>query len=143
MLLGAEICLSFCFSSFFFFFFQKNLLKFKIYAGLVPLVSTSGFWKVPLHALPEYSSYPAPDQIKIQWTQLYGQPVNTCLFQQKAQKNGGIRTLGYVPFVSVLVEVALYCNLATGCLLPVGVFNPVYVVFELFVSKYLSGVSVN
>ena len=37
----------------------------------------------------------------------------------------------------------MYCNLATGCLLPVGVFNPVYVVFELFVSKYLSGVSVN
>ena len=28
----------------------------------------------------------------------------------------------------------------TGCLLAVGVFDPVYVVFELFVSKYLSGV---
>ena len=33
------------------------------------------------------------------------------------------------------------CKYPTGCLLPVGVFNPV-IVFELFVSKYLRGVPV-
>ena len=37
------------------------------------------------------------------------------------------------------------CKYPTGCLLPVGVFNPVMLccMFELFVSKYLRGVSVN
>ena len=107
LLLGAEICLSFCFSSFFF-SFLFSIKSFKVKNLFWPC--TPSFNKPFLKstsALPEYSSYPAPDQIKIQWTPLYGHPFNKCLFQQKAhifsiKKSGLIRTKGHVPFLSVL-----------------------------------------
>ena len=84
LLLVAEICLSFCFSSFsFLFFFSIKAVRVKNLCWPCTPSFNKRFLK-STSALPEYSSYPAPDQIKIQWTPLYGHPFNTCLFQQQA-----------------------------------------------------------